>query len=160
MLSVFQLCGHGICYRTTYQVNTPLNNPLVEPATEVEVTDSTHPLFGRRFPLLSVSSRPNATGYVYVAYREYITLRIPKDATNLAPVRSTLRTKLTADAVEQLISVAEECKVLCKKQRTTSSYRKQNQKTSGSDCPNRKTKASVSEANIPKPKSLTKCQKS
>ena len=114
------------------------------------MTDPTHPLFGRRFPLLSVSSRPNATGYVYVSYREYMILRIPKDATNLAPTRSTLRTKLTANAVEQLISVAEECKVLCKIQRPEyRDYRKQSQKTSGSDYPNK-----------PKTKSLTKCQKS
>jgi len=136
---VFSLYVRGIYCPTTYQVNTPLNNPLVEPALEVEVTDSTHPLYGRRFPLLFVSSPPNATSYVYVAYREYMTLRIPKDATNLAPNRSTLQTKLTVAAVEQLISVAEECKVLCQ----------QNQKTSGSNYPN-----------TPKPKSLTKCQKS
>jgi len=110
--SVLSMCAHGRCCRTTYQLNTPFNNPLLEQATEVEVTDSTHPLFGRRFPLLSISSPPNATGYVYVAYREYITLRIPKDVTNLAPVRSTQQTKLTVDAVEQLISVAQECEVL------------------------------------------------
>jgi len=149
MILMLLLYVRGRYCRTTVQVNTPLNNPLLEPASEVEVIDPTHPLFGRRFPLLSVSSRPNATGYVYVSYREYMILRIPKDATNLAPVLSTLQTKLTADAVEQLISVAEECKVLCKKQRTTSSYRQQNQKTSGSDYPNK-----------PKTKSLTKCQKS
>ena len=133
-----QVYGRGLCCRTTYQLNTFLNNPLAEQATEVEVTDSTHPLFGQRFPLLSISSSPNATGYVYVAYREYMTLRIPKDATNLAPVRSTLQTKLTVDAVEQLRNVAEECEVLCQ----------ENQKRSGVDYPN-----------TPKPKSSTKCQK-
>jgi hypothetical protein len=120
---------------------------VLESVADVEVTDPTHPLFGRRFPLLSVSSRPNAVGYVYVSYREYMILRIPKDATNLAPAQSTLQTKLTVDAVEQLISVAEECKVLC--QKTSSSCGQQSPKTSGSNYPH-----------TPKSKSLTKCQKS
>lgn len=41
-------------------VKRPINNPLLEEVTEVEVTDPTHPLFGRRFPLLSVSYAPNS----------------------------------------------------------------------------------------------------
>jgi hypothetical protein len=112
---------------------------VIEQVTEVEVTDSTHPLFGRRFPLLSVSSSPNAVGYVYVAYQEYMTLRIPRDATNLAPTRSTLQTKLTVAAVEQLMSVAEDCEVLCQ----------ENQKMSGTNC-----------LNTFENRSSTKCQKS
>jgi hypothetical protein len=105
----------------------------------VEVTDPTHPLFGRRFPVLSISSPPNASGYVDVAYREYMTLRIPKHATNLVPVWSTLQTKLTVAAVKQLICVAEEGKVLCQ----------HNLKTSGSEYPNPLNT-----------KSLTNCQTS
>ena len=124
---------------TIHQLNTPLNNPLVKQVTEVEVTDPTHPLFGRRFPVLSISSAPNSVGYVYVTYREYITLRIPRDATNLAPARSTLETKLTVAAVEQLVSVARECEVLCQ----------ENQKMSGTNY-----------LNTSKNKSSTKCQKS
>ena len=124
---------------TIHQLNTPLNNPLVEEVTEIEVTDPFHPLFGRRFPLLSVSSAPNAVGYVYVAYREYMTLRIPRDATNLAPARSILETKLTVAAVEQLVSVARECKVICQ----------ENQRMSGASYPNTCEK-----------KSSTKCQRS
>ena len=107
--------------------------------TEVEVTDPAHPLFGRRFPVLSISSAPNAVGYVYVTYREYITLRIPRDATNLAPALSTLETKLTVAAVEQLVSVARGCKVLCQ----------ESQKMSGTNY-----------LNMSKSKSSTKCQKS
>ena len=127
------------CYRTIHQLNTPINNPLVEKVTEVEVTDPTHPLFGRRFPVLSISSAPNAVGCAYVTYRDYMTLRIPRDATNLAPARSTLETKLTIAAVEQLVSVARECKVLCQ----------ENQKMSGANYPNTSEK-----------RSSTKCQRS
>ena len=136
---MFNQTPHGLPWYTIHQVNTPLNNQMVEEVTEVEVTDSTHPLFGRRFPLLHVSSAPNAVGYVYVVHREYMTLRIPRDATNLAPARSTLETKLTVAAVEQLVSVAGECEVLCQ----------ENQKMSGTNYPN------TSEN-----KSSTKCQKS
>ena len=124
---------------TIHQVNAPLNNPLLDQMTEIEVTDPVHPLFGRRFPVLSISSAPNAVGYVYVTYREYITLRIPRDATNLAPARSTLETKLTVAAVEQLVSVAGECKVLCQ----------ENQKMSGTNY-----------HNTCESKSSMKCQKS
>lgn len=112
---------------------------MLEEVSEVEVTDPTHPLFGRRFPLLSVSSAPNAVGYVYVVYREHMTLGIPRGATNLAQVLSTLETKLTVAAVEQLVSVVRECKVICQ----------ESQGISGTSYPN------TSES-----KSWTKCQKS
>src|SRR5215831_13315313 len=51
----------GRYYRTSTQVNTPLNNPrplAEDDVTDIEVTDPTHPLFGRRFPILS--ARPQA----------------------------------------------------------------------------------------------------
>ena len=38
--------------------DTPLNNPPQSPPEEVEVTDPTHPLFGRRFTVLSISRQP------------------------------------------------------------------------------------------------------
>jgi hypothetical protein len=147
-------------YRTTVQVNTPFNNPSVEETTEVkvtgqgstsfnnpppkevtevEVTDPTHPLFGRRFPVKSISSPPNDMGHVYVTYREYMVLRIPKEATNLVPARSISKTKLTVSAVKEFISLAEQCEGLCQS----------NPKTSSTDCRKKS-----------KPKSATNCQKS
>ena len=81
--------------------------------TEVEVTDPTHPLFGRRFMLVSISTSPQNAGYVLVAYRDYMRLRIPRLATNLAPARPTGSTKLTLAAVTELIALAEQCEGLC-----------------------------------------------
>src|SRR5215467_8144636 len=51
-------------------LNTPVNNPPVDDPTEVEVTDPTHPLFGRRFALFSTRPRPYSVGYLFVAYRD------------------------------------------------------------------------------------------
>jgi hypothetical protein len=102
---------------TTHQVNTPLNDsdqPVS--AEEIEVTDPTHPLFGRRFEILAVHDSPGSVGYVFVSYRSYSALRIHLQATNLAspsPRRaSSPATKLTLQAVIELAQLADQCEVL------------------------------------------------
>ena len=79
-----------------------------------------HPLFGRCFPVLSLSSPLQGQGHVLVVYREYMTLRIPLAATNLAPPRPEAQTKLTFEALTELISLVEQCEVLCPLIRPTS----------------------------------------
>ena len=100
--------------RTTVHLNTPVNNPRVDDPAEVEVTDSSHPLYGRRFALLSTRPRPHSVGYLFVAYRDTMVLRIPQAATSLvmAPEPQPL-TKLPSHAITELISCAEQCEVLC-----------------------------------------------
>ena len=97
--------------RTPY----PLNNPPIDDPTEVEVTDPGHPLFGRRFVLLSTRPRSYSVGYLFVASRDTMVLRIPQTATNLVspPPPSVLLSKLTSHAITELISLAEQCAVLC-----------------------------------------------
>ena len=58
-------------------------NPPIDDPTEVEVTDPTHPLFGRRFALLSTRPRPHSVGYLFVGYRDTMVLRISQTATNV-----------------------------------------------------------------------------
>src|SRR5947209_10953854 len=82
------LCGQ--CYQTSTHLHTPLNNPPVDDPTEVEVTDPTHPLFGRRFALLSTRPRPHSVGDIFVAYRNTMGLRLPHAATSLVPHRQSL----------------------------------------------------------------------
>ena len=97
---------------TTNQVNTPLNYQEREaPAAEVEVTDPTHPLFGRRFEILSVHDSPGLVGYVHVSYCSHMHIRIEVRATNLAPFPRPKppATKLTSQAV---IELAEQGEVL------------------------------------------------
>ena len=117
--------------QTIPQLNTPFENPI----EEIEVTDPTHPLYGRVFTLLSITSalQPGSR-HVLVSYREYMTLRIPLQATNLGSSKSTVPTKLTFSALQELISLAQECEVLACPP---------GPKTSGEDCPQK-----------PKPKSL------
>jgi hypothetical protein len=99
---------------STAHLNTPVNNPPVDDPAEVEVTDSSHPLYGRRFALLSTRPRPHSEGYVFVAYRDTMVLRIPQAATSLVmPAEPPPLTKLTSHAITELISCAEQCEVLC-----------------------------------------------
>src|SRR6266436_4406882 len=97
------------------QLHTPVNNPLVDDLGEVEVTDPGHPLFGRRFALVSTRPRPYSVGYIFVAYRDTMVLRIPQAATSLVtpPPEPQPLTKLTSHAITELISFAEQCEVLC-----------------------------------------------
>lgn len=125
--------------RTNPQLDTPFKNPSGENVTEIEVTDPTHPLFGRRFPVLSISSPPQGYGQVFVSYRDYMILRIPLLSTNLTPYRPAGQTKLCLEALTDLISLAEQCEVLCPS----------TLQQSGSDC-----------LQDSKPKSSTTCRRS
>src|SRR5262249_11676553 len=71
------------CYRKTQQHDAPFQNPAADPE-EIEVTDPTHPLYGRRFPVLSISHPPQRLGHVVVAYRGFMRLRLPVQATRLS----------------------------------------------------------------------------
>jgi hypothetical protein len=97
---------------TTSQLDTPVNYPL-EDVTEIEVTDSAHPLFGRRFPIRFMSAPERGASHILVAYRDFMTLRIPLTATNLIASRPSIPTKLTFAAVTELITLAEQCEALC-----------------------------------------------
>src|SRR4030095_8614392 len=102
-------------YRTTEHLNTPLHNPIYSPddtVREIEVTDPTHPLFGRRFPLLSSYPQRPMAGHVFIAYRTF-RLRLPRTGTNLEPQPPRVPTKLTLQAITELISLAQQCEVLC-----------------------------------------------
>src|SRR5438132_10879207 len=101
--------------QTIEHLHTPINNPPVDDPTEVEVTDPTHPLFGRRFALLSTRPRPHSVGSLFVAYRNTMVLRLPHAATSLvaAPPESEPMPKLTSHAVIELIAFATQCEVLC-----------------------------------------------
>ena len=101
------------CYQTTYQLNTPFKNPDEEGVTNIEVTDPRHPLFGRCFPLISISSPLHGAGQAFVAYRDFMVLRIPLASTTLAASRPPASVKFTFDAVTDLLRVAEDCEALC-----------------------------------------------
>jgi hypothetical protein len=75
----------------------------------VEVTDPTHPLFQRKFQLLSVSRGNCGTIYVSVRYRGDLSLQLPLQCTSLSDLaKITIRSKLTAEAVRDLLAFVKE----------------------------------------------------
>ncbi len=98
--------------QTSLQLNTLFKNPDDKDPTEIEVVDPTHPLFGHRFPLISVSSPLHGPGHALVSYREYMTLRLPVTSTTLGVSRPVISTKLTYAAVKELVTIAGDCEVL------------------------------------------------
>jgi hypothetical protein len=75
----------------------------------VEVTDPTHPLYQRRFELLSVSRGDCGTVHVTVRYGSDISLRVPLRCTSLSDLgKNLIRSKLTLAAVRELLAFAKE----------------------------------------------------
>ena len=80
----------------------------------ITVVDPTHPLHGRRFPIHRLCQAPHGQGFVEVLYRESLRLRVPLAATDRAPFPPALpRTKLTLEAIQQLIALVKECRTPC-----------------------------------------------
>jgi hypothetical protein len=78
------------------------------------VTDPTHPLYGRRFPVLSISHPPQRPGHVVVAYRGFMRLRLPVQATSrTADNGRRLRTTFTRAALLDLLAQLKECDGTC-----------------------------------------------
>jgi hypothetical protein len=104
----------GLYYQTIYQQTTPFYDPHKRPKTELTVIDPRHPLFNRRFTILSMSDIHLSQGHVYVIYRDGVTLRIPFSATDLFTESFSLpSSKLTASSIKELISLAKEFPLLC-----------------------------------------------
>ena len=75
----------------------------------VDVTDPTHPLFQRKFELLSVSRSSRGTAQVTVRYRGDNSLQLPLRCTNLSDLgKNTLRSKLTGQAARDLLALVKE----------------------------------------------------
>jgi hypothetical protein len=109
----------GHC-QTTGFLDAPFQNREASLPGEIEVTDPTHPLFGRRFAVASVGRVPRTDGFVLVIYHDKMLLRIPVPATNLWPVRRKVPTKLTPEAMVELIARAGESEDACASTRATS----------------------------------------
>jgi hypothetical protein len=95
----------------------------------VEVTEPTHPLFGRKFPAASSAKTQDLQhfGHILVVYRDGILLRLAVSATNLVPqpCDRTL-SKLTPQALQELTALMQEIR---------SSRCSSDPKVSGSTCP-------------------------
>ena len=80
------------------------------------MVDAAHPLYGRRFPLISLSHSPQGSHQAMVAYQKDILIRIPVCATSLcAEPRPLSKTKLSFDAVSELLDLAKQLGISPKK---------------------------------------------
>jgi len=87
--------------------------PLPTAAEEVEVTDPTHPLYGRCFRVLALLQPRHGTRLVVVAGHDSQQLRLPLAATNLSPRLPLPATKFTLDALRDFLSLVKECTPPC-----------------------------------------------
>lgn len=98
---------------TTDNVNTPFTCRPCWQNTEVNVTDPKHPLFGRQFSVVSFYKHGTHGDCAIVKYHQGITLRIPITATDLGFIPVASPTKLSSLALENLLSLAQECQLIC-----------------------------------------------
>jgi hypothetical protein len=86
----------------------------------VEVVDPRHPLYGRRYRLISIGKETTTRGackefFARVHYRFGLTLLVPLGVTNLERngLPRAASTKLSLDALQDLIALAEESEGTC-----------------------------------------------
>jgi hypothetical protein len=109
---LFRPCTGRAC--PSQHFNAPVENPSQADPDEVEVTDPTHPLFGRRFQIRSIHRSSLGLGQVSVVYRDSLQLCIPLAATNLAVGRLPIRrTKWTQEVIGELLFLVKEWNILC-----------------------------------------------
>jgi hypothetical protein len=95
--------------------NAPRADADVPIPANVEVIDARHPLYGRRFKLVSVIRGTCSDSRVRVKWRFGLTLLLPLEVTNLVPrnEQRTTPTKLSIEAMEELVAVAEGSEGAC-----------------------------------------------
>ena len=95
--------------RRIRQLTTPVDNSLDDTLEIVTVHDPTHPLYGKRFLVASRPTRPDAQGlHLLVFLRDTVQLRLPLRVTLPVSTEQT-RSKLTPDAVAELLATAQAC---------------------------------------------------
>jgi hypothetical protein len=109
------------CPPTTTHKDTPIADGDLSGAEEIEVTDPRHPLYGRRFRLLTVTSGVRSAQLARVVYRPDIFLLLPISVTSLhPPTTRSVPTKLCLEALEDLLRVTAEREEECQSTPTTS----------------------------------------
>jgi hypothetical protein len=98
---------------TIPELNAPFKNKNLERAQIVQIIDPRHPLYGKSFPLLSISEHLSHRSLVSVKLDENTVLRIPLLSTNLSGNHFFPSCRISLCAVNELISIAKEYEFLC-----------------------------------------------
>src|SRR5712671_2942579 len=108
------------CLRARASEDTHKSDDDVATSEEVEVVDPRHPLYGRRYRLISIGNETTTRGackelFARVHYRFGLTLLLPLGVTNLEQngLPRAASTKLNLDALQDLIALAEESEGTC-----------------------------------------------
>ena len=77
--------------------------------------DAAHPLSGKRFRLISIERSACSESLARVVWRFGLTLLLPLHVTNLGPRRErpTTQTRLSIEALEELVATAEGSEGAC-----------------------------------------------
>jgi hypothetical protein len=89
----------------------------------IDVVDTRHPLYGQRFDVSSEQNKRDERKFITVDYKDNIKLTIPIAATSLNDLQNIIHSKLTLNAIQELVLLAQELN-LCSS----------NPKTSGKKC--------------------------
>jgi len=83
--------------------------------TEVEVVDPTHPLYRECFRIVSVTRQACSDSLVRVEWRFGLTLLLPLSVTDIGGFEESraMRTRLSIEALEDLVAVAEASEGAC-----------------------------------------------
>ena len=79
--------------------------------TEIEVVDEQHPLYGRIFKISLDQTNVQKTKLIRVEYKKNIQLLIPIASTNIRSFPKPFLTKLTIEAVKDIILLFREVKI-------------------------------------------------
>jgi hypothetical protein len=84
-------------------------------SADVVVIDATHPLSGKRFRLISIERSTCPESFARVEWRFGLTLLLPLHVTNLGPRRERpiTQTRLSIEALEELVATAEGSEGTC-----------------------------------------------
>src|SRR3954466_3086260 len=97
--SLIQWSSSWATATTIPPLDTPIR-PQNARFEQITITDPAHPLYGRTFPLVSVSGSQHGTGHAYVDDHGRAGERIPIRATSLRPAVPDLPTsKLSLEAI-------------------------------------------------------------
>jgi hypothetical protein len=103
-------CAAAGANRCTPKADADLPMPA-----DVEVIDPMHPLYGRRFRVVSITRGTCSDSCARVEWRFGLTLLLPLEVTNLVPRKEqrTMPTRLSIEAMEELVAVAEGSEGAC-----------------------------------------------